>query len=110
MVNWDITDGASTMTDSFIPVVFLTGLVFIQRRNVLVVAHESEFKLLAQFNGVRQRGATDNKTAAFHRWQIFERLDLTHECFFVFSSYLRFEREQNYRLSMLARDMGHSRR
>lgn len=106
MVNGDITDSASA---SCIPVVFLARLIFLQRCYVLMVAHESEFKLFAQCNGIRQRGATDNEATLFYRWQIFERLDLTQECISVFLGYLRFKPEENYSLGMLV-DMGCSQR
>lgn len=62
----------------------------------MVVADKREFESFAPFNRIRNRRASDDKTAVLDAWESFEFFELPDEGRLVLCRHFRLELEENY--------------
>lgn len=71
-------------------------LILLQSSAIMVVADKRKFEAFAPLNRIRNRRASDDKTAVLDAWEIFELFELSDEGRFVLCRHFRLELEENY--------------
>ena len=79
----------------YIPVVFLTCLVFCKSCQVLMIADQGDLKSLAAINGIRDTWAPNDKASVFDAGKLLQFPKLGNEGFFVLIADIGAEFEKN---------------